>query len=103
MVAQASAVWTIARSANLLPMPFSGARRKKDLDEAALYQYAIGSLGRKMRTVAELKRLLRTRVEQNEAGETKIDAVITRLKDQKYLNDSRYATSYAEYRQTNEK
>jgi regulatory protein len=56
-----------------------------------------------MRTVAELKRLMRVRVEQGEAGENKIDSVITRLKDQKYLNDSRYATVYAQYRQTNEK
>jgi regulatory protein len=84
-------------------MPFSGAKRKKDLDESALYEYAIRSLGRKMRTVAELKRLMRVRVEQSEAGENKIDSVITRLKDQKYLNDSRYAAVYAQYRQANEK
>jgi regulatory protein len=84
-------------------MPFSRAKRKQNLDEPALYQYAIGSLGRKMRTVAELKRLLRTRVEQSEDGESRIDTVINRLKDQKYLNDSRYATTYAEYRQANEK
>ena len=30
-------------------------KKKQALDEAALYEYAIGVLGRRMRTVAELK------------------------------------------------
>ena len=41
-------------------MPFQ--RPKKTLDENFLYEYAIGALSRKMRTVAELKRLLRQRL-----------------------------------------
>jgi regulatory protein len=84
-------------------MPFPRAKRKLAADEPALYEYAIASLGRRMRTVAELKRLLRMRVEPGENGDSKIDAVISRLKEQKYLNDSKYATTYAQYRQTNEK
>ena len=39
-------------------MPFSPRKKPEPLDEAALYQYAVGALARQMRTVAELKRLL---------------------------------------------
>lgn len=84
-------------------MAFSGAKRKRLSDEAALYDYAVASLGRKMRTVAELKRLMRARVEPGESGATIIEAVVARLKEQKYLNDSRYAATYSQYRQSNEK
>jgi hypothetical protein len=37
-------------------------KSKKLTDAGALYEYAVGALGRKMRSVAELKRLLRQRV-----------------------------------------
>jgi regulatory protein len=84
-------------------MAFSGAKRKRISGETALYEYAVASLGRKMRTVAELKRLMRARLEPGDSGEAVIDAVIARLKDQKYLNDTRYATAYTQYRQSNEK
>jgi regulatory protein len=54
-----------------------------------------------MRSVAELKRLLRQRsVPDSEAD---IERVVARLKDQKYLNDSAYAASYSAYRRENEK
>ena len=46
-----------------------------------------------MRTVAELKRLMRSRVERGEHGEAKIDRVIARLKEQRYLNDTDFATT----------
>lgn len=84
-------------------MAFSGARRKRVFDEAALYEFAVASLGRKMRTVAELKRLMRARVEPGESSEAAIEAVVSRLKDHKYLNDTRYAVAYSQYRQSNEK
>src|SRR5437588_11385695 len=84
-------------------MPFSRARRKRTLTDVELYDYAVGSLARKMRTVAELKRLLRLRVEPNEDGTLAMEAVIAKLKEQKYLNDTRYAAAYSQYRQTNEK
>lgn len=73
------------------------------LDEASLYDYAIGALSRKMRTVAELKRLLRRRVPRDEAGEILVEMIILRLKEQKYLNDSNYAASYSTFRRDNEK
>src|SRR5260370_14787334 len=64
------------------------------LDENSLYDYAIGALGRQMRTVAELKRLLRNRCPE----EAVITQVIARLKEQKYLSDSNYAAAYSAFR-----
>ena len=85
-------------------MAFSRSRKPREpLDAPALYEYAVRALGRKMRTVAELKRQLRTRVEPGEPGEVKIAAVLARLKDQHYLDDTAYATVYTRLRQENEK
>lgn len=78
------------------------ARSKRILsDEASLYDYAVGALGRRMRTVAELKRLLRNKVEDSEHGRLLIEVVIARLKDQKYLNDTQYASYYSSMRKEN--
>ena len=83
-------------------MPFGRAKKQATpLDENALYDYAVKALGRRMRTVAELKRLMRSRVESGEQGEAKIDRVVARLKAQRYLNDTEYATSYTRLRQEN--
>jgi regulatory protein len=71
------------------------------LDEDSLYNYGVKLLGQQMRTVAEVRRLLRRRVEAGEASEARIDAVIARLKEQRYLNDTAYATDYAKLRQEN--
>jgi regulatory protein len=77
--------------------------RRKTYDESALYEYAIGALARKMRSVAELKRLLRQRLPPGEVSEAMVEAVIARLKDQKYLNDSAYAAAYSSYRKENQR
>lgn len=83
-------------------MPFPRARKKPEpLNESGLYEYAVGALSRRMRTVAELARLMRRRAEPGEAGQTNIDAVLARLKDHGYVNDTNYATSYARLRQEN--
>jgi regulatory protein len=84
-------------------MPISGGRQRRKLDDVELYEYAVASLARKMRTVAELKRLLRARAHPTDDGNLAVEAVIAKLKEQKYLNDSRYAAAYSQYRQTNEK
>ena len=79
-------------------------RTQRDYDEAMLYEYAVGALGRKMRTVAELKRLMRERVKhQDELGQLLVELVIAKLKEQKYLNDTNYAESYSRFRKENEK
>lgn len=72
-------------------------------DEASLYEYAIGALGRRMRSVAELRRLMREKVEDSEHGRLLIDVVIARLKEQKYLNDSQYASTFSSLRKDNER
>lgn len=80
------------------------ARPRKTYTEAELYEYAVGALARRMRSVAELKRLLRPRVEaETEIGKTLVELVIRKLKDQGYLNDAKYAAAYSSYRRDNEK
>jgi regulatory protein len=79
--------------------------KKKSYSEDELYEYAVGALARRMRTVAELKRLMRARVEdaESEYGQTLIELVIRRLKDQGYLNDAQYAAYYSSLRRDNQK
>lgn len=84
-------------------MPFQRSK-KKLYTEGELYEYAIGALARRMRTVAELKRLLRQRVEADtEFGKTLVELIIRKLKDQGYLNDAKYAAAYSSFRRDNEK
>lgn len=84
-------------------MPFP--RPKKKLyTEDELYAYAVAALARRMRTVAELKRLLRARVEaETEYGQTLVELIIRRLKDNGYLNDSQYAAYFSSLRRDNQK
>jgi regulatory protein len=83
-------------------MAFARGRRLET--ESELYEYALGALGRRMRTVAELKRLLRNRVDaESEIGKTLVELVVRRLKDQGYLNDAKYALAYSTFRRDNEK
>jgi len=78
--------------------------KKRFYTEDELYEYAVGALGRRMRTVAELKRLLRARVETDtEYGQTLIELIIRRLKDNGYLNDSQYAAYFSSLRRDNQK
>jgi regulatory protein len=79
--------------------------KRKTYSEDELYEYAVGALSRRMRTVAELKRLMRARIEDadSEYGQTLVELVIRRLKDQGYLNDSQYAAYYSSLRRDNQK
>ena len=55
-------------------MPFGRPKKKSEpLSEAALHEYAVGALGRRMRTAAELIRLMRNKVEPGETGQQKIE------------------------------
>ena len=78
-------------------------RTPKVYTEAALYEYAVGALARRMRTVAELKRMMRARAAHQPDCEALVDAVTARLKEQRYLNDSNYAACYSASRRDNEK
>ena len=85
-------------------MPFGRAKKQPaPLDEAALHDYAVKALGRRMRTESELRRLMQAKVEREAIGATKIAAVIARLKEYGYLDDSSFAETYARLRQENEK
>ena len=86
-------------------MPFArkSARPKSFLNETGLYEYALKSLGRAMRTESELRRMMRSRVEPGERGDAMVGAVVRRLKEHGYLNDQSFAETYARLRQENEK
>jgi regulatory protein len=86
-------------------MPFARKSSKPQawLDEAALHDYAVKSLGRRMRSESELRRLMKTRVEPGEDGAAKIEKVVLRLKEYGYLDDVNFAETYARLRQENEK
>lgn len=85
-------------------MAFARPKKKREpLTEPALFEYAVGALARKMRTVRDLKRLMRTRAEEGEAGERAMDRVVARLKELNYLSDTRFAADYTRLRKENEK
>ncbi len=82
---------------------FTRPRKRVSLDESALFEYAVATLARKMRTVRDLKRLMRTRADEGEAGERAMDRIVARLKELKYLSDTRFAADYTRLRKENEK
>jgi regulatory protein len=84
-------------------MPFGRPKKTVPLNESGLYDYAVKSLGRAMRTEAELRRVMKARVEPGERGEAVITAVVARLKEQRYLDDQAFAETFARLRQENEK
>jgi regulatory protein len=86
-------------------MPFArkSSKPRPFLNEAGLFEYAVRSLGRQMRTEADMRRLMQRRVEPGERGEASIVAVLTRLHEYRYLNDVAFAETYARLRQENEK
>lgn len=56
-----------------------------------------------MRSEAELRRLMKTRVEPGERGNATIAHALIRLREYGYLNDAAFAETYARLRQENEK
>ena len=84
-------------------MAFVKAKKREPVGEAGLFDYAVGVLARKMRTVRDLRRLMRGRAEPGEAGERAMDAVCVRLKELGYLSDTRFAADYTRLRKENEK
>ena len=79
------------------------AKTREPLNETGLYDYAVRALGRHMRSEAELRRLMRQRVEPGERGESVIASVLGRLKEHGYLDDAAFAETYARLRQENQK
>jgi len=56
-----------------------------------------------MRTEADLRRLMRQRVEPGDHGEEIVSAVVKRLREYGYLDDAAFAETYARLRHENEK
>jgi regulatory protein len=83
-------------------MAFARPKQREPVGEAELFEYAVGSLARKMRTVRDLKRLMRPRAHPGEQGERDMDAVVARLIDLKYLSDTRFAQDYTRLRKENQ-
>lgn len=84
-------------------MAFQRPKKREPVGEAGLFEYAIATLTRRMRTERDLRRLMRNRAEPGEAGERDMDAVITRLNDLKYLSDTRFAADFTRLRKENDK
>jgi len=84
-------------------MPFARKSPRAFLNEAGLYDYAVKSLGRAMRSESELRRLMTARVEPGASGEAVIAAVVARLREYGYLDDAAFAETYARLRQENQK
>lgn len=73
------------------------------LEEAGLLEYAVKSLGARMRSERDLRRLMGQRAEPGEEGVRAMDAVVAKLKELGYLSDERFAADYTRLRQENEK
>src|ERR1700721_1201631 len=84
-------------------MAFQRAKKREPVGEAGLFEYAVGTLARRMRTERDLRRLMRGRAEPGEAGERAMDAVVARLVELNYLSDTRFAADYTRLRKENEK
>jgi regulatory protein len=74
-------------------------RKPRRLDADALWEYALKSLGARAHSIGELREKLRRRAER--VGD--IDGVLARLKEHQYLDDRRYAESFASARLSNNK
>lgn len=71
---------------------------QKPLDIPGLMAYAARALSARAQTSSELREKLRRRAARPED----VDAVIARLKDAGYLNDKRFAESFAAWRRENQ-
>jgi regulatory protein len=85
------------------PMVFARPKKREPVGEAGLFEYAVSALARRMRTERDLRRLMKLRAEQGEAGARAIDAAVVRLKELKYLSDERFAEDYTRVRKEHEK
>jgi len=83
-------------------MAFARPKKREPVGESGLFEYAVGTLARKMRTVRDLKRLMRPRAMEGAEGERDMDAVVARLIELKYLSDTRFAQDYTRMRKENQ-
>jgi regulatory protein len=84
-------------------MVFKRAKVREPVGEAGLFEYAVGALARRMRTVRDLRRLMKARAVEGAEGEAAMDAVVARLIELNYLSDTRFAADYTRLRKEGEK
>jgi len=81
-------------------MSEAGARgKRRRLDATALWEYALRLLGRRAQSQSELRRKLATRAEREED----VDPLIDRLREYGYLDDARFAETFAGARLANDR
>jgi regulatory protein len=81
---------------------FAKPKKREPVGEAGLFEYALKTLTVRMRTERDLRRLMKSRAEEGHAGEQAMDAVVLRLKDLRYLSDTRFAADYTRMRKENQ-
>jgi len=79
-------------------MAFARPKKREPVGQAELFEYAVGALSRRMRTVRDLKRLMKPRAFEGERGNEDMNAVVARLVELKYLSDTRFAEDYTRIR-----
>ncbi len=86
-----------------LAMAFKQRKKREPVGEAGLMVYAVRMLAGSMRSERDLRRLMKGRAFEGAEGEKAMDAVVVRLKELKYLSDTRFAADYTRLRKENEK
>ena len=81
--------------------PFARPKPREPLTEEGLFEYAVGSLARRMRSVRDLRRLMLLRAEPGETGELAVSRVLQRLEDLRYLSDQRFAQDFTRLHKEN--
>ena len=82
---------------------FKQAKKREPVGEVGLMEYAVRMLEGRMRSERDLRRLMKGRAFEGAEGEKAMDAVVVRLKELKYLSDTRFAADYTRLRKENEK
>src|SRR5215211_2040578 len=75
-----------------------GGRAPKKLDAEGLWTYSLKLLGGRALSTGEVRQKLTIRAE----NEPDIEATLSKLRDYGYLNDTRFAESYATWRRDNQ-
>jgi regulatory protein len=75
-----------------------GQRTPKKLDADGLWGYSLKLLGGRALSKGEVRQKIARRAEKD----TDVEAVIAKLRDYGYLNDNKFAESYASWRKENE-
>ena len=83
-------------------MAFARPKKREPVGESQLFEYAVGLLARRMRTVRDLKRLMKLRAREGDEGERDMSRVVERLSELGYLSDVRFAQDYTRLRKENQ-